>query len=179
MESWEEIEIAGFHRNAGLVRRDQSAEIRDMSLRTQINRIFWDKCLPTCFQMVSSAPLKLLCPKYSRSSPFPFPYTTEIYLQENLKTRTHTHTHTYIPLHRHRRSRCNASITQSAFRELNEPNNCIEHLDAHGAPNLLCLPSAPFHPFIVTKVTILSRTTDLLRISILEDANVFLNRRLY
>ena len=136
--------------------------------------------------MVSSATLKLLYPKYSRSSSFPFPYTVEIYLQENLETHTHaparartharTHTHT---LHRHRRSRCNANITQSAFRELNEPNNCIEHLDAHGAPNLFCLPSAPFHPFIVTKVTILSRTTDLLRISILEDANVFLNRRLY
>jgi len=29
MESWGEIEIAGFRRNAGLVRRDQSAEIRD------------------------------------------------------------------------------------------------------------------------------------------------------
>jgi len=94
------------------------------------------------------------------------------------RARTHARTHTHT-LHRHRRSRCNANITQSAFRELNEPNNCIEHLDAHGAPNLFCLPSAPFHPFIVTKVTILSRTTDLLRISILEDANVFLNRRLY
>lgn len=101
----------------------------------------------------------------------------------NLLTREpgeHTHTYTYIhtrrhsPLHRHRRSRCNASITQSAFRELNEPNNCIEHLNAHGAPNLLYYPSAPFHPFIVTKVTILSRTTDLLRISILERRERFL-----
>lgn len=130
-----------------------------------------------CFQMVSNATPKLPCPKYSRSSLFPLPYTAEIYLQENLEN---THTHTYIhirrhsPLHRHRRSRCNASITQSAFRELNEPNNCIEHLNAHGAPNLLCHPSAPFHPFIVTKVTILSRTTDLLRISILERRERFL-----
>lgn len=177
MESWGEIEIAGFRRNARLVRRDQSAEITQAaSLCTKINRIFWDKCLPTCFQMVSSRyPEKLPCPKYSRSSPLP----TSLYGRNLLTRRTWRRTHAHTPLHRHRRSRCNASITQSAFRELNEPNNCIEHLDAHGAPNLLCLPSAPFHPFIVTKVTILSRTTDLLRISILEDANVFLNRRLY
>lgn len=29
MESWGEIEITGFRRNAGLARRDQIAEIRD------------------------------------------------------------------------------------------------------------------------------------------------------
>lgn len=104
----------------------------------------------------------------------PPPLLSTLYGRNLLTRDAHIHIYIYIPLHRHRRSRCNASITQSAFRELNEPNNCIEHLDAHGAPNLLCLPSAPFHPFIVTKVTILSRTTDLLRISILEDANVSL-----
>lgn len=104
----------------------------------------------------------------------PLFYAAGIYLRESPE---HAHTHTLSC--RHRRSRCNASITQSTFRELNEPNNCIEHLGAHGAPNLLCHPSAPFHPFIVTKVTILSRTTDLLRISILKNTDVFLNRRLY
>lgn len=57
VESWEEIEITGFRRNAGLVRRDQIAEIRDADrvLHAKINRIFRDKCLPTCFQTISSA----------------------------------------------------------------------------------------------------------------------------
>jgi len=125
--------------------------------------------------MVSSVTPKLSCPILDHSPS----YVASSVYGRNLLTGESKDEHTYTPLHRHCRSRCNASITQSAFRELNEPNNCIEHLDAHGAPNLLCLPSVPFHPFIVTKVTILSRTTDLLRISILEDANVFLNRRLY
>lgn len=65
-----EIEIAGFRRNAGLVRRDRIARIRDGACSSaKINRIFRDKCLPTCFQMVSSARPEL--PAGPRSSPRP------------------------------------------------------------------------------------------------------------
>lgn len=57
---WEEIEIAGFRRNAGPVGRDRIARIRDVACSSaKINRIFRDKCLPTCFQMVSSVPCRL------------------------------------------------------------------------------------------------------------------------
>lgn len=104
----------------------------------KINRIFRDKCLPTCFQTVSSA-IRSCRARGTLDHSLPLFYAAGIYLRESpehthTNTRTQTHTHTISC--RHRRSRCNASITQSAFRELNEPNNCIEHLGALMVPRI-------------------------------------------
>ena len=135
----EEIEIAGFRRNAGLVGRDRIARIRDGACSSaKINRIFRINAYLRAFKWYRV---------FSTSWPGTLPRRFR-----NFPTKPREGWHTFSPALSLSLSRGvirlrplhKTGITQPTYRGLNEPNNCSYRLRPVPLVNLFCLSSFPF-----------------------------------